>query len=165
MIKNAGESRSQGFELSLRANPAGKFETILAYGFTDARFVSHVVDTVFDYSGNLIPYVPRHTLSLQLNQGIELPQNLIIDKINLTALYRLLGKHFWDAQNNEYQKAYGLLDFRVGIQRGNASLDFWAKNLLGAEYASFYFEIPQLGNRYAQPGKPLHLGFNLALKL
>lgn len=165
MLKNAGQSRSQGVELSLRANPVGNFETILAYGFTDARFVSHVVDTIADYSDNLIPYVPKHTLSLQLNQGIELPQNPIIDKIKLTALYRLLGKHYWNEQNTEYQDAYGLLDFRVGIQRGNVSLDFWAKNLLGAEYAAFYFEIPQLGNRYAQAGQPFHFGLNLAVKL
>jgi outer membrane receptor protein involved in Fe transport len=165
MLKNAGESVSKGFELSARANPFHNFDVVLAYGFTDARFVTHVVDSLNDYSDNYIPYVPRHTFSLQLSQVFDLPDNGLAEQINISALYRGVGKHYWNEQNTQFQDSYGLLDMRVGVKRGDLRMDIWAKNLLGTEYSAFYFEIPQLRGRYAQPGRPFHFGINLTVTL
>jgi iron complex outermembrane recepter protein len=165
MLKNAGESVSKGFELSVRANPFHNFDALLSYGLTDARFITHIVDTLTNFNDNFIPYVPRHTFALQLNQAIDLPANVFAERMNLTLLYRGVGKHFWNEQNTQFQDAYGILDLRVGIKRGDVKLDFWAKNILGTEYSAFYFEIPQIRGRYAQPGRPFHFGVNLSVTL
>ncbi len=165
MLKNAGESVSKGFELSARASLPHNFDAVVAYGLTDAKFTNHVVDDNRDYSGNYIPYVPKHTLNLQLNKGFDLQDSRFAERINLTALYRAVGKHYWNEQNTQFEDGYGLLDLRGGIVFGKVQLDIWAKNVLGAEYTTFYFEIPQLRNRYAQLGKPFHFGVNLTVSL
>lgn len=163
MLKNAGESVSKGAELSMRANVFRNFNAILAYGYTDARFVKYVVDSTLNYNGNFIPYVPRHTFSMQLSHVIELPSQSIADRLKWSALYRAIGEHYWNEQNTQSQSAYGLLDLRLGVERGKFSLELWAKNLLASEYNAFYFEA--IGNRYAQKGKPMQFGANLMLKL
>ncbi len=163
MLKNAGESVSKGVELSLRSKLTKKLDAMLAYGLTDARFTSHVVDSTKDYSDNRIPYVPQHTLTVQLNQRIALPQRFPADNMTLTALYRLVGKHYWNEQNSQAQDAYSLLDLRAGFEHKHVTLEFWAKNILNTDYAAFYFEA--IGNKYAQAGKPLQFGLNLNVKL
>ncbi len=163
MLKNAGESVSKGAELSMRANVFRNFNAILAYGYTDARFVTHIVDSTKNYNGNYIPYVPRHTFSMQLSHVVELPSQSIADRLKWSALYRAIGEHYWNEQNSQAQSAYGMLDLRMGVERGKLSLELWAKNLLAAEYNVFYFEA--IGNRYAQKGKPMQFGANLMLKL
>ncbi len=163
MLKNAGESVSKGAELSMRANVFRNFNAILAYGYTDARFVTHIVDSTKNYNGNYIPYVPRHTFSMQLSHVVELPSQSIADRLKWSALYRAIGEHYWNEQNSQAQSAYGMLDLRMGVERGKFSLELWAKNLLASEYNAFYFEA--IGNRYAQKGKPMQFGANLMLKL
>jgi iron complex outermembrane recepter protein len=163
MLKNAGESVSKGAELSMRANVFRNFNAILAYGYTDARFVTHIVDSTKNYNGNYIPYVPRHTFSVQLSHVVELSSQTFADRLKWSALYRAIGEHYWNEQNSQAQSAYGLLDLRLGVERGKLSLELWAKNLLAAEYNAFYFEA--IGNRYAQKGKPMQFGANLMLKL
>jgi iron complex outermembrane recepter protein len=163
MLKNAGESVSKGAELSMRVFLHRNLNAFLAYGFTDARFITHIVDSTKNYSGNFIPYTPRHTFSLQLNHTIELASQSVADRLKWTALYRVLGEHYWNEENNYSQSAYGLIDLRFGVERGKLNLDIWAKNLLGTDYHAFYFEA--IGNRYAQKGKPMQYGANLSLKL
>jgi outer membrane receptor protein involved in Fe transport len=163
MLKNAGESVSKGFELSMRAQVFKQTEAVVTYGFTDATFSKHQVNDSVDYSGNYIPYVPKHTLGIQLNQTILLPGSNIADRLKITALYRGLGKHFWNERNSASQSAYGILDLRVRADRKKFGVELWAKNLLGEDYSSFYFEA--IGNRYFQPGIPFNFGVNLSLTL
>lgn len=165
MLKNAGESVSKGAEFSLRANLPGNFDGFISYGYTDAKFIKHVVDENKDYSGNFIPFVPKQTLAVQLNKVFELRENKIVDRFNLSALYRLAGKHYWNEQNSKFQDAYGLLDLRAGVSRGSIKLSLWTKNVLGTEYAAYYFDIdsPRFKGQYAQKGKPFHFGANLAV--
>jgi iron complex outermembrane recepter protein len=163
MLKNAGESVSKGFELSMRVQVFNQTEAVVTYGYTDATFSKHQVNDSVDYSGNYIPYVPKHTLGVQINQTILLPGSSIADRLKITALYRGLGEHYWNERNSASQKAYGILDLRVRADRKNIGLELWAKNLLGEEYNSFYFEA--IGNRYFQSGIPFNFGVNLSLTL
>lgn len=161
MLKNAGHSVSKGLELSTRAFITPKLDVSAAYGFTHATFTAHQVNDQTDYSGNYIPYVPQHTFSLQANKTLDLPQNPLAEQMRLTAIYRFLGKHYWNENNTQKQQGYGLLDLRLRFERKNAALDLWAKNLLNREYHAFYFEA--IGNRYFQPGKPFNFGVNLSV--
>lgn len=161
MLKNAGKSVSKGFELSARAR-TGNSSLMMAYGFTDATFTEYEVNPAVSYSGNFIPNVPRHTLSIQFNQGFELNSKLA-EKLNFTALYRMVGAHYWNENNLVKQDAYGLLDVRAGLEAKHWMLELWVKNLLNTDYASFYFEA--LGNKYAQAGRPMRFGTSLTVKL
>jgi iron complex outermembrane recepter protein len=161
MLKNAGHSVSKGFELSSRARLTRNLEAVVAYGYTNATFISHVVNETTDYSGNYIPYVPRHSLALQINQTIVMPENNIIDRMKITALYRNTGEHYWNESNSHLQESYGMLDFRVKMERKNLGLELWGKNMLDNNYSAFYFEA--IGNKYYQPGRPVHFGVNLML--
>jgi iron complex outermembrane recepter protein len=163
MLKNAGESVSKGFELSVRAQVFKQTEAVFSYGYTDATFSKHQVNDSVDYGGNYIPYVPKHTLGIQLNQTILLTGSNIADQLKFTVLYRSLGKHYWTEKNISSQSAYGILDLRVRADRKKFGIELWAKNLLGQEYNSFYFEA--IGNRYFQFGIPFNFGVNLSLML
>lgn len=163
MLKNAGHSESKGFELSTRASVVPNLEIGGAYGYTHATFVSHALNDSTNYDGNFIPYVPRHTFSMQVNKTFLFPDNQFADMLRVTAIYRALGKHYWNEANTHAESSYGIVDLRLRMQRKNLGLELWAKNLLQQEYAAFYFEA--LGNRYYQPGKPFNFGVNLSISL
>lgn len=163
MLKNAGHSVSKGFEVSGRARIFDHTEAVLSYGYTHATFIDHKVNDSVNYNGNYVPYVPKHTLAVQLNQTIVFKSNAIADRMRITALYRGLGKHYWNEKNSQAQSAYGLLDLRVKAERKKVGVELWAKNLLDQDYASFYFEA--IGNRYQQSGIPFNFGINLSLTL
>lgn len=161
MLKNAGHSVSKGAEISSRARLPYHFEAMVSYGFTHATFITHVVNENVDYSGNFIPYIPKHTFAIQLNKMIAFPENRIADRMKITALYRGLGEHYWNEQNSHSQSAYGIAGLRARVEKNRLGLDVWAKNLFNTEYQAFYFEA--IGNRYYQPGRPFNFGLNLTL--
>jgi outer membrane receptor protein involved in Fe transport len=163
MLKNAGHSVSKGFEVSGRAWIFDHTEAVISYGYTHATFIDHKVNDSVNYNGNYVPYVPKHTLAVQLNQTVVFKANSFADRMRITALYRGLGKHYWNEKNSQAQSAYGLLDLRVKAERKKVGVELWAKNLLDQYYASFYFEA--IGNRYQQSGIPFNFGINLSLTL
>jgi len=162
MLKNAGHSVSKGGELSLKSAPIKGYEFSVSYGYTHATFISNIVNSTTDYNGNYLPYVPRHTMSVQASKSFTVKGSDIIDHIRINALYRGNGEIFWDEENNVKQPFYGLFDAKVSFMRKSLQFDIWAKNILNAEYSSFYFEA--LGNKYVQTGKPAQIGVNLSLK-
>ncbi|HKL67051.1 MAG TPA: TonB-dependent receptor, partial [Bacteroidales bacterium] len=160
MLKNAGHSASKGFELSLKAIPVCGYEMALTYGYTHARFLSHVVDEETDHSGNMIPYVPRNTLTFSLNKTYYVDGSNLLDRIRFNFLYRGIGKIYWNEENSHAQDYYNILDFKLGLMRKNLGLDFWFKNILNTGYEAFYFQ--SLGREYVQLGKPMHFGVRLS---
>lgn len=158
MLTNAGKSESKGIELEIKALPVKNLETWFAGGYNDAKFVEYVKDKKTDYSGNYLPYVPRFSVSTGANYLIEVDKNWL-DNIRLQLTYNGFGKHYWNEDNVAYQDYYGLLNFRAGFERKNVTLSFWGKNILNADYNSFYFNA--LGNSYAQVGKPALFGANV----
>ncbi len=160
MLKNAGRSFSRGAELSLSARTLSGYDFTIDYGFTDARFVSHIVDSLTNYSGNRVPYVPLHTFSLGAGRVFELTSKWADSfAVRLNHLYT--GRHYWNEGNTYYQDGYGILNMKLSVYKKIFSLELWAKNLLQKSYHSFYFTA--LGNNYVQLGKPFTFGVNLAL--
>ena len=163
MLKNAGHSSSKGLELTMRTIAFAGFDFMANYGFTYAKYLSNVVDVSKDYSGNFIPYVPRHTFAFQAKKTIELENYKLIDKIVINALYHGAGEIYWKDANIKKQDFYGLVDGRISFLRNKWQFDIWTSNLLGTVYESFYFEA--LGNKYVQMGKPTQVGVNFILNL
>ena len=161
MLKNAGRSVSKGAELSLSSAVIYGFDFMLNYGYTHATFLSNVLNSTTDYSGNYIPYVPRHTVALQAKKAIDIEHSLIIKKIILSAVYKGTGEIYWDEKNSHKQGFYGLLDARVSFVRDNLKLELWGSNLTSTSYETFYFEA--LGRKYVQMGRPMQAGVKLLL--
>jgi outer membrane receptor protein involved in Fe transport len=135
---------------------------MLAYGYTNAVFISNIVNETTNYNGNFLPYVPRHTVALQASKAIRVTGSSVLDNIRLSATYRGAGDIYWDEENSQKQDYYGLVDAKISLMRKSFQFDIWTKNLLNENYSSFYFEA--LGNKYAQAGKPMQIGMNLSVK-
>ena len=163
MLKNAGKSRSRGVEASLLLTPIAGFDASLSYGYTDASFVRYIVNGKTDYSGNYIPYVPAHSLGIQVGKVFVLPSNSLLSSVRFGLTYRGAGKVYWTDSNSHAQSYYGVVDGRVSFIRKGVQLDLWGKNLTDNSFESFYFEMGS--KKFVQMGKPLQLGVTLSLKL
>ncbi|MEX0981318.1 MAG: TonB-dependent receptor [Bacteroidales bacterium] len=159
VLKNAGRSVSKGGEITVKTIPFHGFSPVLSYGYTRATFTRHEIDEDTDHTGNFIPYVPRNTVTAQLNKAFRMKNDSFIDSINLNLLYRGMGDIYWNEENSFKTDYYGLLDLKLVFVKQGISFEIWGKNLLGAEYESFYFQA--IGNEYVQTSKPIRFGFNL----
>jgi outer membrane receptor protein involved in Fe transport len=162
MLKNAGHSVSKGAELTLRAAPLKGLEASLAYGFTHATFITNKVNDLTDYSGNIIPYVPRHTVALQGTQTINVRDSKMLDLVRISITGRGTGKIFWNEANDHSQEFYATTDAKVSFSKGSIQFDIWGKNITGSKYESFYFTA--LNRKYVQMSKPARMGVNLSIK-
>lgn len=163
MLKNAGRTTSKGLELTLKTTSVAGFDFLATYGFTYAKYISNIVDSRHDYSGNFIPYVPRHTLAFQVRKTIETIHSRLTDRIVVNALYHGAGEIYWNDANTAKQDFYGLLDGRISFVKNKWQFDIWGSNLLSTNYEAFYFEA--LGKKFVQMGKPLQVGIKLSLNL
>jgi len=161
MLTNAGKSESKGVEFELRYRATKKLETWGMFGYNEAKFVRYVKDNQTDYSGNYLPYVPRFSFNAGANYTIDV-QKKLLDRMRLQLQYQGFGKHYWSETNLAWQDYYGLLSGRISLEKKLCTLSFWTKNLLDADYNSFYFEA--LGNSYAQLGKPVLAGASLKVR-
>ena len=159
VLKNAGRSVSKGGEITVKTIPFRGFSPILSYGYTHATFTRHEINEDTDHAGNFIPYVPRNTVTAQLNKAFNMKNNSFIDSVNFNLLYRGMGDIYWNEENSFKTNYYGLLDFKVSFIKQDVTFELWGKNMLGADYESFYFQA--IGNQYVQTDKPLRFGFNL----
>ena len=162
MLKNAGHSVSQGVELTLKSAPIQGYEFALSYGYTNARFISYVVNATTNHNGNYLPYVPSNTIYGQVSKNLKINGSQVIDNIKINLLYRGNGKIYWNEENTEKQSYYGLVDAKVSFMRKAVQFDLWARNILNTQYSSFFFEA--LGNKYVQTGRPAQFGINLSVK-
>ena len=58
-----------------------------------------------------------------------------------------------------YEMMNSTLNGRISFQKGHGQIDFWVRNALDKEYASFYFE--SMGNGFMQKGRPVQAGIEL----
>jgi outer membrane receptor protein involved in Fe transport len=158
MLKNAGKSKSRGLEFEIKAVPFTNFETWATFGYNKAEFVEYIRSASLDYSGNYLPYVPEYTMSIGGNYTVNVNSRLL-ENIHFYSVYQGFGKHYWHEDNSAWQDFYGLLNSRVTLTRKNMELALWGKNLLDANYNSFYFTA--LNNAYVQVGRPASMGLSL----
>lgn len=160
---NAGHSISKGVETALQLNPMKNLSFFLNYGYTYAKFEKYVysVKSNIDYSGNLLPLVPRHTLSGGVDYGVEIHDGLV-DKINFHAEYIGIGKIYWNESNTYKQPFYGVINTNVGFEKRNFCLDLWIRNLNNEKYVAY--EFTSGSKPYAQAGKPYTFGAKVSVK-
>jgi len=159
ILTNAGKAESFGVELSLRAKLLTGWTADLNYGYTHATFKDYN-DGRTDYSGNFIPYTPRHTVSLG-TQYTRLLRNCWIDQFTVSAQLTGAGKIFWSEANDLAQDFYALLNAKVGVRKGMVNLNLWGRNLTDTKYSAFYFE--SFNQPFMQLGKPVQVGAEISI--
>jgi len=163
ILTNAGKARSYGAEASLRALLLPGWTADLNYGYTHATLRNYD-DGKHDYSGNYIPYTPRHTLSIG-SQYTKLFRNSFIDQFTISAQYTGAGKIFWTEANDLTQDFYGILNAKAGVRKGIVSLNLWSRNITDTNYSAFYFESRGKDDYvpFMQLGKPFQIGAEIAV--
>ncbi|MDE6218345.1 MAG: TonB-dependent receptor, partial [Muribaculaceae bacterium] len=161
IMTNAGKTRSLGGELSIAWNPVEPLSFNLAYGFTDARFVTYN-DGVSDFAGKHLPYAPGNTLWTQCVYTLRSP--LLRDlALIFDANVRGAGKIYWNEANTRSQHFYLLPGASVTLAARNWSVRIWGSNLSNTRYSTFYFL--SMGNEFLQRGNSLSAGITLRLSL
>jgi len=154
VIANAGHTDSKGIELSLAYHPIKSLQLNLNYGYTHARYLEYKKSAREDFSGNRLPMVPNHTLSLNGTYTI-MPAGWF-DKIVFNTGLTGLGRIYWADDNIVRQNFYATLNAKVSLTKGIFTWEVWGKNLTATDYMAYGFKASQ-GN-YAQRGKPLTFG-------
>ena len=155
-MSNAGQTHSYGAEISL-SYAEKRFNITANYGYTHAKFVKFN-DGNNDYAGNYVPYAPLNTIALTGGYNFFINKKYL-DKIAVQANWQGAGKIFWNEDNALSQPFYGLFGAQVAFVKGNAQVSLWGKNLLNANYNTFYFK--SMGNSFMQKGKPLQCGISV----
>lgn len=160
VVLNGGKSVSRGLEVSLAYSPTKSVSLFTEYGYVSATFKKYRSDKV-DYTGNVIPFAPRHTLSLGGNFTHYFKRNSFIDRMMLNVQYNGAGKIYWTDANDTYQPFYGLTNASITFSKGMFNLEFWGKNIFDKKYKAFYFETADLTgqvNPIVQWGYPTRIG-------
>ena len=160
VVRNVGHSNSKGFELALNATPLPSLSLQASYGYTYAKMLEARMGVGKDYSGNMLPLVPRHTLSFNANYVVN---NLgrIADKLMFNANLTGVGPLYWREDNAVKQSFYTLLNLKAALTRGSFTLEVWSRNTLATNYLTYYFVAP---TPMAQKGKPFTIGTTLMVK-
>ena len=161
VIHNAGHSSSKGFELALNSSPLKNLSIALSYGYTYAKFIEYQKSATLSYSGNMLPMVPRNTLSCLASYALYPSCASFIDKIVLTAGLTGLGKIYWAEDNEVAQNFYALLNAKISITSGIFTWECWGKNITDTHYNTYSFKSSA---DYAQVGKPAYFGTSLLVK-
>jgi outer membrane receptor protein involved in Fe transport len=174
LMSNAGRTRSAGAEVAA-AWRVGDLRLTGAWGHTSARFLSYD-DGREDYAGNIVPYAPRNTVSLQGEYRIGLSGRggasgdssgggvfSGASALLLTVGGQAAGPIVWNEGNTLTQRLYGLMNASVAWETARLSVSVWARNMTGTEYNTFYFK--SVGRSFVQRGKPLQAGVTVALNL
>lgn len=156
---NAGKSRSYGAEASMRAVITNALSLNACYGYTYAIFRDYATSDQINYKGNYVPFVPKHTFNIGGQYIFRINPGHLLDRIQLNANYTGTGRIYWTEENTVSQSFYGTLNGRVSFQKGNGQIDFWVRNALNKEYATFYFE--SMNNGFMQKGRPIQAGIEL----
>ena len=158
VVSNAGHSNSKGVELSINYRPMTALTIQANYGYTYAKFLDYKKSETVDYSGNIVPMVPRNTFALNANYNIR--EVGVLDAINISAGVNGVGKLYWLEDNAVCQHMYVLPSARIALKKGMFSLAFWGKNLSNTKYHSYYFVSSA---KYAQKGTPITVGTELTI--
>jgi outer membrane receptor protein involved in Fe transport len=157
---NAGESESYGVEANLVASLNRHLQFNASYGYTKATFVKYDAGKDEDYSGNYVPFVPRHTMNIGGSYSFYF-NNSWAQSLTLGANCSGAGKIYWTEANNASQDFYATLNGYISLKAKTVQIDIWGRNLTDNDYTTFYFET--MGSGYEQHCKPLQVGVDVRL--
>lgn len=171
--KNAGSSKHQGLEIGMDyslSSPSSVLQVnpFLNYNLNRHKFTDFV-DNGVDYSGNELTGVPKHRLTMGL-------QNRFFTHYYFNFIYQHVGSIPLTDANDVYSDAFNLVNFRAGYRQKltpkfTLGVDFGVNNVFDILYArSVLINTRGFGGaepRYYYPGngRNFFVGINLAYAL
>lgn len=158
VYRNAAAATSKGFEIEGTAELTDGIGLRLGYGYTNASY-DDFVDSVMgkDYSGNPLPFAPRHSVTAGLAFERELGNGALV-KAGLDYTFR--SSYSFTSDNGYRQSPTHLVDARIGVEKDGWSATLWAKNLTDETYLKNYFSYSGTDMGVAAPGRTI--GITLA---
>ena len=153
MMTNSGRSRSLGVEAELGWTP-GNFRSRLCWSWCDARFLRYESGHV-DYSGNGIPYIPRHTLYAGIGYTLG--------RIEADVAVRGAGPLWWNEENTLSEPFRPRLEARLALVFPKWEIYLRGENLTGTVGNTFYFK--SVGNEFFASMRPRILLAGISIKL
>ena len=146
-FRNAGSSRHDGVETTLRADLGAGFRSRLVWSWTDARFEEYAVDGE-DFSDHRVPGLAPHRVTGVLGQdGGWWSWDAEVEWVDEVPV---------DDANTEFADAYALMDVRAAVT--GLTLASWhvepfagVTNLFDESYVSSV-AVNAFGGRYYEPG-------------
>lgn len=150
-VDNAAEARSEGFELSVSANPLPGLFIGGNYGYTDARFTDYADGPDGNLTGTQLPNAPDHTYSLVVDYEFA---NEIYGQ---TPFVRgeFSGRADFQSDPGGMSDAigdYNLFNLRAGIRGENLRVTLYVENLFDEIYG-----VDAFGGNLI-PGRPRTFG-------
>jgi len=129
---NAASANSKGIELDMEALLTDNLTFYSSLGFNKTTF-KEFKDRGNDYSNNYNPFAPKYNFNL----GIQYRDDSgIYAKTDLNGY----GKTYFDSANKYFQKAYELVNVKLGYEEDNYDIYLYADNLFDKEHhATNYF--------------------------
>lgn len=151
VYRNAAEAKTQGVELEAGLQLTPNLRASLGYGYADARY-GRFVDEVMgrDYSGDPLPFAPRHSANLGLDWERPLTDDL---KLKVSLDYSWRDSHSFTPDNAFRQGPVHLLDAALSLEFGRWSATLYAKNLTDERYLRNYFDWSGTDFGVAAPGR------------
>ncbi len=128
-VSNAGEARNVGGEVQLNLNLYQNLTADLTFGYVDTELKGYPGDR--NYSGKKVPRVPDITSMLAIQYSREIASGISLVG---RASYQYIGKIYWDLDNANDEKAYGLVNATLGLEGEWWRLYVWGKNLTDEKY-------------------------------
>lgn len=133
LVVNADEARSYGLELEVQWELMQGLSLNGAIGYNKTE-LTHYRDPITgqNYSGNTAPFMPNFTALVSLNYAHDCGFRANVE-------YVAVGDVEYDDANADYyrQNAYGVLNARIGFERGMYGLYIFGRNLAEKEYYTY----------------------------
>lgn len=166
-FRNAAKTVRRGMEFGARVNILKQLEFAFAYTYSDFIYESYsalaisidstgnIVETEADYSGSIVPSVPRNNLFMAITYGLSLTKNLdMFCKLS----YNSVSGLWVDDANTDQTKGYNLLNSLLGVDLRIGKFNFMVSgginNIFDEVYVGFV-NTNSAESRYYEPGEPL----------
>ncbi|MBB6184948.1 TonB-dependent receptor [Oleiagrimonas soli] len=153
IVRNAGRANAHGLEMSLQGKLSDHASLLFNYNYIHARFADTDKNgNPQQWAGNRLRLTPDNSASLALLWDIPMDGGRAF---YVRPSYSWKSAVYFEDDNNPnyYQKAYGLLNLRLGMtfDRGAWDVGLWARNLTGEKY------LLDAGNTGATFGLPTYI--------
>jgi outer membrane receptor protein involved in Fe transport len=165
IVKDGGKASGYGMEANVKYVIFNGLQVFGNYAYIHSRFSETDVDgSDQEYANNMFRLTPEHSFAIGMNFRGKIATDMFLFGV---PSYSYKTKIFFEDANTPglEQDAYGLLNFRVGIEYKNFILAIFGNNLLEEEYIISAGNTGSLFGAPTQiPGAPRMFGTKLSWK-
>lgn len=165
IVANASSASSRGVELEAEALLSDTLQLRASYGYLDAKYddfrytyfsAEEGRNVTLDFTGNRIPYAPKHTASLALDWTVS--GDAFDWVISPSVSYR--SSYSFDPVGAYEQSPTTVFDLNVSLIGDRWTASIWGRNLTDEKYLSDYFLFGGVDYGIAAQGRTLGVSFS-----